>query len=172
MTKANTEQFYYKPIVDLKLLNKYKEGLICTTACILSYTSQAILNGHRDMAEKMLDKFKEMFGSDLYIEIQPYRIDDAGTQQRTDYELMQMARRKKIKCILTSDSHFGKKEDFDTYCKMHEIGHTTLDVKRTYSERYMPSEYEICERFAKTYSKKFKRPMELAEQFVDNMKEI
>lgn len=172
MTKANTEQFYYKPIVDLKLLNKYKEGLICTTACIASYTSQAILNGHRDMAEKMLDKFKEMFGSDLYVEIQPYKIDDAGTQQRTDYELMQMARRKKIKCILTSDSHFGKKEDFDTYCKMHEIGHTTLDVKRTYSERYMPSEYEICERFAKTYYKKFKRPMELAEQFVDNMKEI
>lgn len=172
MTEANTKQFYYKPIVDFKLLEKYSDGLICTTACIASATSQAILNGHRSTAERLLDKFKEIFKEDLYVEIQPYKIDAQGTQQRTDYELMGMAKRKKIKCILTSDSHFGSKEDFDTYCKMHEIGKTTLDVKRTYSERYMPTEYEITERFANIYKKKFKRPMELAERFADNMKEI
>lgn len=172
MTEANTKQFYYKPIVDFKLLEKYSDGLICTTACIASATSQAILNGHRSTAERLLDKFKEIFKDDLYVEIQPYKIDAQGTQQRTDYELMGMAKRKKIKCILTSDSHFGSKEDFDTYCKMHEIGKTTLDVKRTYSERYMPTEYEITERFANIYKKKFKRPMELAERFADNMKEI
>lgn len=172
MTEANTKQFYYKPIVDFKLLEKYSDGLICTTACIASAMSQAILNGHRSTAERLLDKFKEIFKDDLYVEIQPYKIDAQGTQQRTDYELMGMARRKKIKCILTSDSHFGSKEDFDTYCKMHEIGKTTLDVKRTYSERYMPTEYEITERFANIYKKKFKKPMELAERFADNMKEI
>lgn len=172
MTEANTKQFYYKPIVDFKLLEKYSDGLICTTACIASATSQAILNCHRSTAERLLDKFKEIFKEDLYIEIQPYKIDAQGTQQRTDYELMGMAKRKRIKCILTSDSHFGSKEDFDTYCKMHEIGKTTLDVKRTYSERYMPTEYEITERFANIYKKKFKRPMELAERFADNMKEI
>lgn len=172
MTEANTKQFYYKPIVDFKLLEKYSDGLICTTACIASATSQAILNGHRSTAERLLDKFKEVFKDDLYVEIQPYKIDAQGTQQRADYELMGMAKRKHIKCILTSDSHFGSKEDFDTYCKMHEIGKTTLDVKRTYSERYMPTEYEITERFANTYKKKFKRPMEMAERFVDNMKEI
>lgn len=172
MTEANTKQFYYKPIVDFKLLEKYSDGLICTTACIASATSQAILNGHRSTAERLLDKFKEIFQDDLYVEIQPYKIDAQGTQQRTDYELMGMAKRKRIKCILTSDSHFGSKEDFDTYCKMHEIGKTTLDVKRTYSERYMPTEYEITERFANIYKKKFKRPMEMAERFVDNMKEI
>lgn len=172
MTEANTKQFYYKPIVDIKLLEKYSDGLICTTACIASATSQAILNGHRSTAERLLDKFKEIFKDDLYVEIQPYKIDAQGTQQRTDYELMGMARRKHIKCILTSDSHFGSKEDFDTYCKMHEIGKTTLDVKRTYSERYMPTEYEITERFANIYKKKFKRPMGMAERFADNMKEI
>ena len=172
MTEANTKQFYYKPIVDFKLLEKYSDGLICTTACIASATSQAILNGHRSTAERLLDKFKEIFNEDLYVEIQPYKIDAQGTQQRTDYELMGMAKRKKIKCILTSDSHFGSKEDFDTYCKMHEIGKTTLDVKNTYGERYMPTEYEITERFANIYKKKFKRPMELAERFADNMKEI
>lgn len=172
LTEANTEQFYYKPIVDLKLLEKYSEGLICSTACIASATSQAIVNGNISTAEKILKRFKGIFGRDLYIEIQPYKIDKKGTQQRTDYELMKLSRKLKIKCILTSDSHYGRKEDFDTYCKMHEIGKTTLDVKNTYGERYMPTEYEITERFAKIYKKKFKNSMEMAERFVDNMKEI
>lgn len=172
MTKANVEQFYYKPIVDFKLLEQYSDGLICTTACIASATSQAVLNGHKATAEKLLDKFKRIFGKDLYIEIQPYKIDKEHTQERTDLTLMHIAREKKIKCILTSDSHFGKKEDFDTYCKMHEIGHTTLDVKNTYQERYMPTEYEIAERFAIMYKTKFRKPMDVAEMFIDNLNEI
>lgn len=172
MTKANVEQFYYKPIVDFKLLEQYSDGLICTTACIASATSQAVLNGHKATAEKLLDKFKRIFGKDLYIEIQPYKIDKEHTQERTDLTLMHIAREKKIKCILTSDSHFGKKEDFDTYCKMHEIGHTTLDVKNTYQERYMPTEYEIAERFAIMYKTRFRKPMDVAEMFIDNLNEI
>lgn len=172
MTEANTKQFYYKPIVDFELLEKYSDGLICTTACILSSTSQAIINGHRDTAKKLLKRFKQIFNDNLYIEIQPYKIDDKATQQRTDYTLMHLAVEQNIKCILTSDSHFGKKEDFDTYCKMHEIGKTTLDVKRTYSERYMPSEDEIVQRFAKMYKSKLKNSELTARSYVNNLMEI
>lgn len=172
MTEANTEQFYYKPIVDFELLEKYSDGLICTTACILSSTSQAIINGHRDTAKKLLKRFKQIFNDDLYIEIQPFKIDDKATQQRTDYTLMHLAVEQNIKCILTSDSHFGKKEDFDTYCKMHEIGKTTFDVKRTYSERYMPSEDEIVKRFAKMYKTKLKNSELTARRYVNNLVEI
>lgn len=172
LTEANTKQFYYRAIVDFALLEKYHEGIICTTACIASATSQAIVNDHVETAEKLLDKFKQIFGSDIYIEIQPYKIDKEFTQQKTDFVLMGLAKKHNIKCILTSDSHFAKKEDFDTYCKMHEIGKTALDVKNTYSERYMPTEYEIVQRFAKTYKNKIKDPAGLAERFVDNMREI
>lgn len=172
MTYANKNQFYYKPIVDFKLLEKYSDGLICTTACIASITSQAIVKGNKEMAIKALKKFQSIFGKDLYVEIQPYKIDNKGTQENTDYILMGLARKLKIKCILTSDSHFGSKEDFDTYCKMHEIGKTTLNVKETYGERYMPTEYEIVERFAKIYEGKIKNAISLAEKFVDNMTEI
>lgn len=172
MTEANMEQFYYKPIVDFGLLEKYSDGIICTTACIASATSQAIMNGNVDTAGRLLDKFKTIFGKDLYVEIQPYKIDKKGTQQRTDYTLMRLARERHIKCILTSDSHYGRKEDFDTYCKMHEIGKTTLDVKNTYGERYMPKEYEIVDRFAKMYKGKFRDPAGVAEMFVDNLRKL
>lgn len=172
LTEANEKQFYYKAIVDFKLLEKYSEGIICTTACIASATSQAIIAGNSEMAGKLLDKLKSIFGEDLYAEIQPYRIDDKMTQETTDYELMKLARKRKIKCILTSDSHYCRKEDFDTYIKMHKIGKTTLDVEKTYGERYMPSEYEIAERFCETYKTRFKNPMQVAERFIDNLKRL
>lgn len=172
MTEANTKQFYYSATVDFALLKKYHEGLICTTACIASATSQSIINGHVDTAGKLLDKFKSIFGSDIYVEIQPYKIDDKGTQQKIDYILMCLADERKIKCILTSDSHFCKKEDFDTYCKMHEIGKTTLDVKNTYSERYMPTEQEIIKRFMQIYKAKKPNSEYVAKLFINNMREI
>ena len=172
ISEANAEQFYYKPIVDFKLLEKYKDGIICTTACIASATSQAINNGNIRTAGKLLDKLKEIFEKDLYCEIQPYKIDNRHTQEKVDYKLMQLARERHIKCILTSDSHFGSKEDFDTYIKMHKIGKTTLDVENTYKERYMPSECEITERFATMYKNKFRDAMRVAEMFVDNLNKL
>uniref|UniRef100_A0AAU8B062 Polymerase/primase n=1 Tax=Dulem virus 36 TaxID=3145754 RepID=A0AAU8B062_9CAUD len=172
LTEANVNQFYYKPIVDLQLLKKYKDGLICSSACIASCFSQAIVKGNSKKAGMMLDKFKTLFGNDFYVEIQPYKIDDEQTQETVNLVLMNLARERKIKCILTSDAHFVKKEDFDTYCKMHQIGRTTLDVERTYSERYLPSEYEICNRFAEMYKRKFKKPFNIAESFASNMDEI
>lgn len=172
MTEANKKQFYYKAIVDFPLLERHSDGLICTTACIASATSQAIVNKNSLRALKLLKKFKSIFGKDLYVEIQPYRIDKKHTQEKTDFELMKLAKECEIRCILTSDSHYGRKEDFDTYCKMHEIGKTTLDVKNTYGERYMPKEYEIAERFAKIYKNKIPDSMRAAEQMIDNMRHI
>jgi len=32
-TLGHTEGFYYKPRIDLEILEKYKEGLVCTSAC-------------------------------------------------------------------------------------------------------------------------------------------
>ena len=172
MTEANVEQFYYKPIVDFKLLEKYSDGIICTTACVASATSQAIINGNVSMAEKILLKLKSIYKNDLYVEIQPYKVDDMETQETVNRYMMKLARTHKVKCILTSDSHYGSKEDFDTYCKMHDIGKTRLDVRKTYKERYMPTEYEIIERFAKMHKSDFKNGMQVAEMFVDNIKKL
>lgn len=172
LTDVNKGQFYYKPIVDFGLLEKYSEGIICTTACIQSFTSQAVLKGNISVADKALKKFKAIFKNDLYVEIQPYKVDDKRSQETIDIAMIKLAKQNKVKCILTSDSHYRSKEDFDTYLKMHQIGKTPYDVKKTYGERYMPTEYEIVERFAKLYKHDFKNSMALAEKFVDNMKEI
>lgn len=169
------KQKYYNPIWTFELLEKYHEGLICTTACVASYSSQCILKGKEDKARAYLKKMKKIFGDDLYIEIQPYVISEVGAQEYVNRGMIKLADELKIKCILTSDSHRGRKEDLPTYIKMHEIaGHNLAHIEETYAERYMPSEKEIKVRFYKMHRNDYgdKESKRMACEMVKNLVEI
>ena len=91
-TNLNTLQFegekqkYYNPIIDFDLLEKYHEGLICTSACVAGYLSQSINAGKTKQAEKFIQKMIDIFGDDFYIEIQPYVVSDDGLQEKVNVE--------------------------------------------------------------------------------------
>lgn len=158
---------YYNPIWTFELLERYHEDLICTSACIASFSSQAIKSGRLDSAEKYLRRMKKIFGSDFYIEIQPYKISDPGLQEKVNAEHIRLAKKLGIKCIMTSDSHRGRKEEIDTYIKMHEIaGHDTEHIRQTYKDRYMPTEKEIVKRFLKMHRDDFPNAEKLAKEMV------
>lgn len=164
---------YYNPIWTFDLLRKYHKGVICTTACIASFSSQAIKAGRIDAAIKYLKMLQEIFGDDLYIEIQPYKISEEGLQEKINIEHIKLGKKLGIKCILTSDSHRGRKEDFDTYLKMHEIaGHDPEHIKSTYKDRYMPSEKDIVNRFLKMHGDDFPDTKKLAMKMVKNSGEL
>ena len=169
------KQRYYNPIWDLKLLEKYHEGLICTTACVASYSSQAIIHDNPNKAEKFIKRLEDIFGDDLYIEIQPYKISDPGIQEKVNVELVKLSKKNNWKMILTSDSHRGSKEDIETYVKMHEIaGHNIEHIVDTYEERYMPAPDEMRKRFFKMHRKDFgdKETKRLALEMYKNLDEI
>lgn len=169
------KQKYYNPIWDLSLLKKYHEGLICTTACIASYSSQAILKGHPERAEKFIVELEKIFGEDLYVEIQPYPISDPGVQEEVNLGLIEMSKHHGWKMILTSDSHRGRRDDMSTYCKMHEIaGHNMDHIVDTYSERFMPAPDEMFMRFVKMHGKDLKpgNAKRLAKEMYSNLDEI
>ena len=139
---------YFNPIWDFNLIANHSEGLICCSACVAGYAAQAIKNGELQKAKRFLLKMKQIFGADFYVELQPYKIDEEGTQERINEALVKLARETGNKLILTSDSHYGCKEDFESYLKMHEIeGHDLQWVKDTYAERYMPIRSELVNRF-------------------------
>lgn len=180
-TNLNTLQFegekqkYYNPIWDFELLEKYHEGLICTTACIASYSSQCILKDKPELAEKYLLKLKKIFGDDLYIEVQPYVVSEKGAQEKINVGMIKLGKKLGIKCILTSDSHYGSKDDWDTYLKMHEVAkHAPEWIEGTYEERYMPTEQEIKSRFWKMHKKDFgdTESKKMANEMLKNLEEI
>lgn len=167
------KQKYYNPIWTFEFLEKYHEGLICTTACIASYSSQCILKGKVDQAKKYLEKLQSIFGEDLYVEVQPYKVSEVGAQEKINVGMIQLADELGLKCVLTSDSHRGRKEDFDTYLKMHLMdGHDPEWVEGTYKERYMPAMWEMEKRFVKMHGKDFNNAKALAKQMHNNLDEL
>ena len=155
------KQKYYNPIWDFKLLEQYHEGLICSTACVAGYLAKCILSGKMEIAEKYLLKLQSIFHDDLYVEIQPYKVSEEGMQEQVNREAWKLAKKLGIKCILTSDSHRGRKEELDTYIKMHEIaGHDIEHIEETYSERYMPLPDEMQKRFYKMHKNDFNTDVE------------
>lgn len=154
ITIANKENFYRTAKVTDVLLKNYHEGLICSSACIASIFSQRIVEGNKKSAHDLLEKFHKLFGDDFYVEIQPYKIDKDNTQEDANVILMKLAKKLGINCILTSDSHYGKKEEFSTIVKMHQIAkHAGIDIEQTYKERYMPAAGELEKRFKQLYLK-------------------
>uniref|UniRef100_UPI0037DBF337 DNA polymerase III subunit alpha n=1 Tax=Methanobrevibacter smithii TaxID=2173 RepID=UPI0037DBF337 len=175
VTEANKEDhFYYKALIDFELLKKYHKGLICSAACIGGLIPQMLVNDRYDLAKKYALEFKSIFKDDFYFEIQPYKLTEEGLQEKNNELLMDLAEELNIKCILTSDSHFGSPEDFDTYLVMHDIAnHKEFGMQ--YEERYMPSEEHIIKRFVKMHYKRFNNKKEAkryAINCIDNIQTI
>src|SRR5688572_23004762 len=60
-----------KPGVDLEVLSRHAEGVICLTGCLASRSSQRILAGQVDQAREHLDELIGVFGpEDVFFEVQ------------------------------------------------------------------------------------------------------
>ena len=100
--------YYYKPRIDLEILEKYSEGLVCLSACLAGSVNQALLNGQNEKAEEIALWHKRVFGEDYYIELQNNGIKE---QVLANQKLVQLARKLDIPIVATNDAHYLKKED-------------------------------------------------------------
>ena len=144
-----TEGYYYKPRIDLEVLEKYHEGLVCLSACLASSINQAILNGDMEKAEEIALWFKNLFQDDYYIELQNNGVKE---QVMVNQRLVQIARKHNIPIVGTNDAHYLKKED----AYNHEVllciqtGKRMTDVDRMRfetDELYIKSPEEMKEYF-------------------------
>ena len=102
------ESFYYKPRIDLEILEKYSEGLICLSACLAGSLSQALIQDDMQKAEEIALWHKRVFKDDYYIEIQH---NGLRQQIMINQKLIQLARKLDIPLVATNDAHYLKKED-------------------------------------------------------------
>ncbi len=106
---AYLEGYYYKPRLDWELLERHHEGLIATTGCLGGVVLQALLSGDEVEAERRAAKLQDIFGRDnLFVELQDHGLPE---QQRTNPQLMEIARRLNAPLLATNDSHYTHRED-------------------------------------------------------------
>lgn len=118
---AFSEGFYYRPRIDKQLLEKYKDGLIATSACLGGVVAAHILDGKIERAISEARYYKDLFGDDFYLELQNHHYSEDEIALK---ELPRIAEELDIKLIATNDIHYLKKE--------HAISHNVhLLIKDT-----------------------------------------
>ena len=96
---AWTDGFFKKPRFDFEILQKYKEGIIVTSACPSSVIVKALEEQEFALAKKHIEWFKDNFGSDYYIEVMPH-----NTPEINKY-LIDLADEFNIRVVVTPDCH-------------------------------------------------------------------
>ena len=148
---AYLEGYYYKPRLDWELLERHHEGLIATTGCLGGVVLQALLAGNPVEAERRAARLQDIFGKDnLFVEIQDHGIAD---QQRTNPQLIEIARRLGAPLLATNDSHYTHREDAVAHDALLcvQTGATLSDTKRFRfegTEHYLKSAAEMRQLFA------------------------
>ncbi len=110
---AYLEGYYYKPRLDWELLERYSEGLICSTGCLGGHVLQALLRGDEKGALERAGRLQEIFGKDnLFVEIQDHGIP---AQIQTNPQLIEIAKKIGAPLIATNDSHYTHRDDHTSH---------------------------------------------------------
>lgn len=124
---SHLEGFYYKPRTDIELLSKYSEGLICLTACLNGYVSDPLMKDNNEEAEKRLKKLTDIYGEDLYIELQKHV--NLPEQDILNKKLIALSQKFGTPVVATNDNHYISKEDAEAQELLLCIGtQTTIDT--------------------------------------------
>ena len=118
VSEANINGFYYRARVSHEIIEKYHEGLICSSACIAGEVPRAILAHDADAVEKAILWHKKVFGEDYYLEVMKHKTEIPGQdisiyERQCEYtdEIFRLATKYDVKVIATNDAHFVRKED-------------------------------------------------------------
>lgn len=95
-------------LFDMPMLRKYSEGVICTTACVANMVASRVRKDDLEKAEKLILEYKDIFGDDFYLEVQPNAFDD---QVKVNNFYLTMSQKHNIKLVATSDVHYVLKTD-------------------------------------------------------------
>jgi DNA polymerase-3 subunit alpha len=136
---AWTEGFFSKPRFDFKTLEKYKEGIIVTSACLSGWIAKAVELDELAIAKKHISWFKKTFGDDYYIEVMPHN------PEHINKGLINLAKSMKVKIVVTPDCHHSDTSQkeiqelmliLNTHAKLEkDVTYEKSKKKETFMER-------------------------------------
>lgn len=108
-----TEGYYYKPRVDMEVLQTYHEGIIALSACLAGEVQRYIIKGLHEEAKKAALKYEACFGKgNFFLEMQDHGIPE---QKLVNTELLKLSKETGIELVVTNDVHYTYKEDVDSH---------------------------------------------------------
>ncbi len=145
------EGFYYKPRIDLEILEKYHEGIIALSGCLKGKISECIAKGREEEAFKTAGKYEDLFGrGNFFLEVMDHGIELQRTVAKV---LVEFSKKTNIPLVATNDCHYYKKEDAYAHDVLLCIGtgkvlSDTNRMKYATHEFYYKSPQEMNQLFA------------------------
>ena len=113
VSKGFTEGYYYKPRVDMEVLDRYHEGIIALSACLAGEVQRYVVKGLPEEARKAARKYEACFGrGNFFLEMQDHGIPE---QRLVNTELLKMSRELDIPLVVTNDVHYTYAEDAEPH---------------------------------------------------------
>ena len=140
VSKGFVDGYYYKPRVDMELLQTYHEGIIALSACLAGEVQKNLLRGMYEEAVAAARRYENIFGKDnFFLELQ-----DHGMQEQTlvNQQLLRLSQETGIALVATNDVHYTYAEDE----KPHDILLCIQTGKKLSDEdrmRYVGGQYYV-----------------------------
>ncbi len=113
VSRGFTEGFYYKPRVDMEVLNEFHEGIICLSACLAGEVQKLLARGFYDEAKKAAIKYHDCFGDGNYfLELQDHGYPE---QQTVNVGLVRLSEELGYPLVCTNDVHYTYADDAESH---------------------------------------------------------
>ena len=105
--------FYYKPRVDMDLLEQYHEGIIALSACLAGEVARNLARGFYEEGKEAALRYEKIFGKgNFFLELQDHGIPE---QRQVNHELIRMSRETGIELVATNDVHYTYSSDAEAH---------------------------------------------------------
>ena len=109
VSRGYTEGYYYKPRVDMEILEEFHEGIIALSACLAGEVQRNIARGMYSEGKAAALRYEAVFGKgNFYLELQDHGIPE---QRMVNQSLFRMSQETGIPLVATNDVHYTYAED-------------------------------------------------------------
>ena len=158
VSTAHIEGMYYRPRISHEVLEKYHEGLICSSACMAGEVPRAILAGDMKKVDEVIEWHKKVFGDDYYLEVMLHKTEVPGLSREVydnqmiyNKVIFELAEKHGVKVIATNDVHFVRREDGPVHDRLICLTTNSYiddpDRLRYTQQEYLKSEEEMLALF-------------------------
>ncbi|MGF1536875.1 MAG: DNA polymerase III subunit alpha, partial [Elainellaceae cyanobacterium] len=128
---------FSRPCINKAMLQQHHEGLIVTSGCLAGEVPQAFLQRKPEIARKVAQWYRELFGEDYYLEIQDHGLPE---ERIINPQIVALARELDIQLVATNDSHYISCYDVEAHDALLciQTGKLLTEDKRL---RYSGTEY-------------------------------
>ena len=113
VSKGFVEGFYYKPRVDMEILEQYSEGIIALSACLAGEVQRYLVRGLYQEAKEAALRYEKIFGKGNYfLELQDHGLPE---QKQVNQQLLRLSQELGIELVATNDVHYTYAQDVEPH---------------------------------------------------------